>query len=163
MKTKKLFLLGVSMMILAGCSGESEKANGETEEGMGTLSAESEEGNESESENSTESESEPTDDSNEEPSHDSGLLDLSDTEEGWLNFEGDIGENSEYRITPKIEYNPDTDYKINNGAYVTYYNGDEFIETVQQAEGVIEQVDEADNIRVSYHNSFGNKISLTEQ
>ena len=163
MKIKKYLLLGVSMVVLAGCSGESEEANGESEEGMGTLSAESEERTESESENTKENESESTDDSNEEPSHDSGLLELSENEEGWLNFEGDVGENSEYRITPEIEYNPDTDYEINNGAYVTYYNGDEFIKTVQQAEGVIEQVEDADNIKVSYHNSFGNKISLIEK
>src|SRR5699024_12401930 len=101
--------------------------------------------------------------SEEEPTHDTGLLDLSDTEEGWLNFEGDVGGNAEYRITPEIEYNPDTDYEINNGAYVTYYNGDEFNKTVQKGKGTIEQVTEADNIRVSYHSSFGNKIALTEQ
>src|SRR5699024_8756867 len=164
MKTKKLLLLGVSMLILAGCGGEAEEANGESEEGMGTLSTESEEGTGSESENAENSESESTgDSSSEESSHDSGLLDLSDNEEGWLNFEGEVSGNTEYRITPEIEYNPDTDYEINNGAYVTYYNGDEFIKTVQQGEGVIEQVEDADNIRVSYHNSFGNKIALTEQ
>ena|SRR5699024_379252 len=166
MKTKKLLLLGVSMMLLAACSGESEEANGESEEGMGTLSAESEEGTESEreSENATDSDSESTDDSYEESSHDSGLLDLSDTEEGWLNFEGDIGENSEYRITPEVDYNPETDYEINNGAYISYYNGDEFIKTVLQNEtGAIEQVEEADNIRLSFHNSFEDRISLTEK
>lgn len=162
MNTKKFFLLGVSMMILAGCGGESEETNESSEEGMGTLSAESEEVNESESDKATDHETESTD-GGEAPSHDSGILDLSETEEGWLNFEGDVGGNLEYRITPVIEYNPDIDYEINNGAYVTYYSGDEFIKTVQQAEGVIEQVEEADNIRVSYHNSFGNKIALTEQ
>lgn len=161
---KKLLLLGVSMMVLAGCSSDSEAANGESEEGMGTLSDESEEGTEAESENATNNESESTDDSNEEPSHESGLLDLSDTEEGWLNFKGEVGSNAEYRITPAIEYNPNSDYEINNGAYVTYYNGDEFIKTVLHDEaGVIEQVDDADSIRLSFHNSFLDRISLTEQ
>src|SRR5699024_210581 len=164
MKTKKLFLLSISMMILAGCGGESEETNENSEEGMGTLSAESEEGNKSETDNATESESESTEESaEEEPSHDTGLLDLSDNEEGWVNFEGDVGGNNEYRITPKIDYDPNKNYEINNGAYVTYYSGDEFIKTVQQAEGLIEQVADADNIQVSYHNSFRNKISLTEQ
>src|SRR5699024_8766580 len=133
MKIKKYLLLGVSMMILAGCGGESEETNGEAEEGMGTLSAESEEGSDAETDRATERGSESNEESSEEePTHDTGLLDLSDTEEGWLNFEGDVGGNAEYRITPEIEYNPDTDYEINNGAYVTYYNGDEFIKTVQQ-------------------------------
>jgi len=164
MKTKKLLLLGVSMMVLAACSGESEEANGESEEGVGTLSAESEEGTEAESENATDNESESTDDSNGDPSHDSGLLDLNDTEEGWLNFEGEVAGNEEYRITPAIEYNPDTDYEINDGAYITYYNGDEFIKTVLQNEaGEIEQVEDADSIRLSFHNSFMDRLSLTEQ
>src|SRR5699024_4522143 len=90
---KKLFLLGVSMMILAGCGGETEETDGE--EGMGTLSAESEEGNETETDNDSESESESTEESaEEEPSHDTGLLDLSDNEEGWLNFDEDVSVNN---------------------------------------------------------------------
>ncbi|WP_462420199.1 hypothetical protein [Salinicoccus sp. Marseille-QA3877] len=160
MKTTKLFLLGVSMMILAGCGGESEETNENSEEGMGTLSAETEESNEPEADNTSESEAESTE---EDPTHDTGLLDLSDNEEGWLNYEGDVGGNNEYRITPKIDYNPNKNYEINKGAYVTYYSGDEFIKTVQQAEGLIEQVENADNIQVSYHNSFRNTISLSEQ
>ena len=164
MKIKKYLLLGIGMLVLAGCNGESEEANGEAEEGMGTLSAESEEGSDAETDSATESEKEATDESSEEePSHDTGLLDLNDNEEGWLNFEGEIGGNNEYRITPAIDYDPNKDYEINNGAYVTYYSGEEFIKTVQQSEGIIEQVEEADNIKVSYHNSFRNKISLTEQ
>src|SRR5699024_1254433 len=164
MGIKKYLLLGISMMLLAGCSGESEEANGESEEGMGTLSAESEENNEATADNATESDSESTEESaEEEPTHDTGLLDLSDNEEGWLNFEGGVGRNNEYRMTPAIDYDPNKDYEINNGAYVTYYSGEEFIKTVQQTEGSIEQVEEADNIKVSYHNSFRNKISLAEQ
>lgn len=164
MGIKKYLLLGISMMLLAGCSGESEEANGESEEGMGTLSAESEENNEATADNATESESESTEESaEEEPTHDTGLLDLSDNEEGWITFDGDVGGNNEYRITPAIDYDPNINYEINNGAYVTYYSGEEFIKTVQQAEGSIEQVEEADNIKVSYHNTFRNKISLEEQ
>lgn len=164
MKIKRYLILSISMMILAGCAGESEEVDESSEEGMGTLSAETEEGNETETDNDSESESESTEESaEEEPSHDTGLLDLSDNEEGWVNFEGDVGGNNEYRITPKIDYDPNKNYEINNGAYVTYYSGDEFIKTVQQAEGLIEQVADADNIQVSYHNSFRNKISLTEQ
>src|SRR5699024_4307895 len=95
--------------------------------------------------------------------NESGLLNLSNTEKGWINFEGEVGGNTEYRITPKIEYTSDKTYEINTGAYVSYYNGDEFIKTVQQPEGAIEQVDDADNILVSYHYTFENKISLKEK
>lgn len=161
---KKLFLLGASMFILASCGGKPVETNGEAEEDMGTLSAESEEGSDAETDSATESETDATEESSEEePTHDTGLLDLNDNEEGWLNFEGEIGGNNEYRITPAIDYDSNKDYEINNGAYVTYYSGEEFIKTVQQEEGLIEQVEEADNIKVSYHNSFRNKISLTEQ
>src|SRR5699024_907150 len=142
---KKYLLLGIGMLVLAGCSGESEETSGESEEGMGTLSTESEEGTESEMDSDTESESGSAEKSSEEePTHDTGLLDLSDNEEGWINFEGDVGGNNEYRITPAIDYDPKKDYEINNGAYVSYYSGEEFIKTVQQAEGSIEQVEEAD-------------------
>ena len=158
MKIKKYLFLGISMLVLAGCSGESEETNEESEEGMGTLSAESEKNNEVKTESESTEES-----SEEEPSHDMGLLELNDNEEGWINFEGGVGGNNEYRITPKIDYDPGKNYEINNGAYITYYSGDEFIKTVQQSGGLIEQVSEADNIRVSYHNSFRNKISLIEQ
>ena len=164
MKIKKYLLLGIGMLVLAGCSGDSDEANGEAEEGMGTMSAESEVETEEEMDNDTESESETGEESSEEePTHDTGLLDLSDNEEGWINFEGDVGGNNEYRITPVIDYDSNKSYEINKGAYVTYYSGEEFIKTVQQAEGSIEQVEEADNIKVSYHNSFRNKISLAEQ
>ena len=55
--------------------------------------------------NATESDSESTEESaEEEPTHDTGLLDLSDNEEGWLNFEGGVGRNNEYRMTPAIDY-----------------------------------------------------------
>src|SRR5699024_6034338 len=141
MKIKRYLILSISMMILAGYAGEAEEVDESAEEGMGTLSAESAEGKETETDNDSESESESTEESDEEePSHDTGLIDLSDNEEGWVNFEGDVGGNNEYRITPKIDYDPNKNYEINNGAYVTYYSGDEFIKTVQQAEGLIEQV-----------------------
>lgn len=114
------------------------------------------------SEESTESEADDTA-NREKESNDGGLMDLNNTENGWLNFDGEVGGNTEYRITPRIEYNPDKVYDLNIGAYITYYNGDEFIQTVQQAEGAIEQVEEADNIRVSYHYTFEDKISLNEK
>ncbi|SDL33521.1 hypothetical protein SAMN05216216_1446 [Lacicoccus qingdaonensis] len=158
---KKFFLLGVSMFVLAGCGGDSEEANGESEEGMGTLDSESEEEIESENDNSTESEEEAN---NEDSSHDSGLLDLNDTDPGWINYEGERTGSSEYQTTPPVEYDPSLQYEISVGAYIAYFNGDEFIDTVQQgSSGQIEQVEEADTIRVSYHNSFADRISLTEE
>src|SRR5699024_3595174 len=91
------------------------------------------------------------------------LLDLKETEKGWINFEGEVGDNAEYRITPKIDYNPDKNYEINIGAYISYYNNDEFIKTIQQAEGIIEKVEEADSIIVSYHYTFENKMLFKEK
>jgi len=106
------------------------------------------------------SESESRDD-NESFSNDGGLIDLRTTETGLIDFEGHISENSEYLITQSIPYDPDTVYELKEGAYISYYNEDEFIKTVLQNEtGEIEQVEGADNIRMSFHKSFEDRISL---
>ena len=161
MKIKNILLLGVSIMILTGCGGETDEGS---EDGMGTLNTESE--NTNNIEEDAQEGSEATD-LNEEKSEvttsDNGLMDLNNTEPGWINFEGILGGSSEYRTTEPIEYDSSQDYELTRGAYIVYYNGDEYIKTVQESEGTIEKVENADNIRVSYHKSFSEVISLTEK
>lgn len=164
MKLKLFFLLITSIIFLYGCSEESAENEEATGEGMGTLSAESEEGNETEGSPEESSENEDlNDEDTQETKNDNGLLDLSNTESGWINFEGMLGGSSDYQTTEPIEYDSSKDYELTIGAYIVYYNGDEYIQTVQESEGTIEQVEEADNIRVSYHKSFSESISLDEQ
>lgn len=164
MKLNKFLLLGTIIFILSGCGGEAEESSENSEDGMGTLSSESGEINEEEGNNGAvdNNESENNVD-NDESNNDSGLLDLSNTETGWINFEGEMGGNIEYQATQPIEYDSNKDYELNSGAYIAYFNGEEFIQTVNQSPGVIESVESADNIRLSFHESFSNSISLTEQ
>lgn len=165
MKLKTFFLLGASLMILAGCGGEEEETkNGESGEGLGTLGSESEEESGNENNDTATEDSKKDEESTGEATHDSGLLDLNNTESGWVNFEGNLGGNSDYRTTAPVEYDSNQNYVLTEGGYVAYYNGEEYVKTVQQAaDEPIEQVPETDNIRVSYHKSFSNVIALNQQ
>ena len=158
MKFKTLLLLGTSLMILSACNGESseeteENADAKTEETAESSGTSEESSKTNETEESVESEVE-----------DGGLIDKSKTESGWINFAGEHGGNPDYMTTDTIEYDSSKQYKLSQGAYIAYYNGEEFIETYQMEHGgPIQQVEGADNIRISYHKSFNNKIKLTEQ
>ncbi|HLR67015.1 MAG TPA: hypothetical protein VK105_07740 [Virgibacillus sp.] len=154
MKLKALILFGTSVMILSGCnSGEDESKNDEANQ---ETSEESSKG-ETKGSEKVESDSASKD-------SDSGLLNLNNTEEGWINFEGELGGNSEYITSGFIEYNPESKYKLSKGGYIAYYSGEDFIKTTQQEfEGPIERVPKADQIRISFHESFEESISLTEQ
>lgn len=166
MKLKPFFLLGASLMIMAACGngGSEEGATEADDDGMGTLSSESESGDETASEETSSVDTESNEESIEETEQNNGLLDLSETETGWINFDGVLGGSYEYRTSQPVEYNPEKDYELSSGAYISYFNGDEFIQTMLYNEPTtIEQVPEADNIRVSYHNSFESKLALNEQ
>ena len=104
------------------------------------------------------------DDSIDETSSHDNLLEFEGTETGWINFDGEISDNNEYRITTAIEYEPEKDYTLTIGSYISYYSGEEFIKTVQHnPEESVEQVEEADNIKVSYHYTFEDRIELIKE
>src|SRR5699024_3741062 len=87
-------------------------------------------------------------------------------EGGWINFEGNLKEDSEMVNTESIPYDPSKEYELNSGAYVTYFNGEEFIETKliqDDLPGPIETVDEADSIQLSFHKDFIDMIELKEK
>lgn len=141
MKFKPLFVLGASAMLLAACgSGESGEEGGSSETNAETSTEESAENNDS-----------------------ANLIDKEKlNENGWINFEGNVKEQAEMMNTESIPYDPFKEYELSSGAYVTYYNGEEFIETKLTQEnlpGPIETVDEADNIKLSFHKDF---IDITE-
>ncbi|WP_017548115.1 hypothetical protein [Salinicoccus carnicancri] len=153
MKFKAFLLLGTSLMILSACSGESSEENADAETEETTDSAETSEGSSETGETKESAEVE-----------DGGLIDKESTEPGWINFGGEHGGNPEYLTTNTIEYDPSKQYELSQGAYVAYYSGEEFIETSQMEHGgEIQTVENADNIRISYHKSFNNKINLSEQ
>jgi|SRR5699024_969920 len=87
------------------------------------------------------------------------------TEGSWITYDGETVEKEEMRTTEPIEYDPSKDYEINRSSYVSYYNGDEFIETIQYSEDppmTLDTVEEADSIVLSFNQYNEDTISLTE-
>ena len=94
----------------------------------------------------------------------SNLIDRNNTEPGWINSKGELGGNHEYATTDFLDYNPDKEYELNQGGYIAYYKGNQFIKMIQEEyASTIENVPEADKIRISYHKSFEDMIKLTEK
>lgn len=157
MKFKTFLLLSSTLLFLAACSDESESSEETTSED--TTTEETSEDN-TESTDETETSEEGTESNSESGEN---LLDIENSEAGWINFAGELKGSPDYRVTPELLYDPSSQYELNIGAYVSYFSNGEFLETVQTSSGPINQVEGADSIRVSYHNSFEENISLTEQ
>src|SRR5699024_12742817 len=120
MKLKTLFLLSTSFVILTGCGNEEEKTDDEKSgESMGTLNPESVE--ESENDNSNNDDTGKKEETENDSTHDSGLLDLNNTETGWINFEGNLGRNSEYITSSTIEYNPNQHFVLTKVGNIVYF------------------------------------------
>lgn len=71
-----------------------------------------------------------------------------------MGYEGQImTNNSDMVLSGPIEYDPSLSFAINDSAYISYYNGETFIETVRYSdvgtELLIEPRQNANNIRVS--------------
>src|SRR5690625_3587021 len=151
----KTLLLGTSLVLLSACNGDGSEEEAETE---------ASDTEETSQENEANTESGSGEDTAENTVEDGGLINKETTEPGWINFAGELGGNPEYLTTDTIEYDPSKQYELSQGAYVAYYNGEEFIETSQMEHGgEIQTLENADNIRISYHKSFNNKINLSEQ
>lgn len=88
------------------------------------------------------------------------------TEGGWISYDGDTVENEEMMTSKSIDYDPSKTYEINRSSYVSYYNGDEFIETIQYSDEppmTLETVDEADSIVISFNQYNQDSIELKEK
>lgn len=94
------------------------------------------------------------------------LIDTGSVTEGsWISYDGNVVENEEMMTSKSIDYDPSKDYEINRSSYVSYYNGDEFIETIQYSDDppmTIDTVEEADSIVISFNQYNEDTISLTE-
>lgn len=83
------------------------------------------------------------------------LFDPTTVENGvWMGYEGQLmHNNSDMVLSQPIEYDPSRSYAVNSSAYVSYYNGESFLETVRYSdvgtELLIEPRQEADTIRIS--------------
>jgi len=145
MKFRSLLVFGTTLLVLSACSGEDGNNEEETDDNN-NLSEETSETKETS--NVTNGES---------------VLNLNDSEAGWVNFNGEHAGSIDYRVSPKIEYDSSETYVLNIDAYISYFNDDEFIETKLTSKGPIESIDNADNIRVSYHKSFEERLTLTKE
>ena len=97
---------------------------------------------------------------------DGNLIDNGSVTEGsWISYDGNVVENEEMMTSKSIDYDPSKDYEINRSSYVSYYNGDEFIETIQYSDDppmTLDTVEEADSIVISFNQYNEDTISLTE-
>ena len=97
---------------------------------------------------------------------DGNLIDTSSVTDGsWISYDGNVVENEEMMTSKSIDYDPSKDYEINRSSYVSYYNGDEFIETIQYSDDppmTLDTVEEADSIVISFNQYNKDTISLTE-
>lgn len=85
------------------------------------------------------------------------------TEGSWMGYDGEAVENEEMRTTEKIDYDPATTYEINRSSYVSYFNGEDFIETIQyngEPPMTLDTVEEADSIVISFNQYNEDTINL---
>lgn len=99
-------------------------------------------------------------------SGENGLIDLGSATKGsWMGYKGEAVENEEMITSDTIDYDPSKTYEINRSSYVSYFNGEEFIETVQYSDDppmTLDTVEEADNIVVSFNVYNEDTIKLQE-
>lgn len=88
-------------------------------------------------------------------------------DEGWINFDGEISSSANEMVhTESISYIPNNEYLLNDSAYVSYFNNDDFIKTVlHDGENPIKisNVEEANNIKLSFSNKKAERIVLSEK
>lgn len=87
------------------------------------------------------------------------------TEGSWISSAGIEREDEDMLYTAKIDYDYNKNYHLSHGSYVSYYKGEEFIETVLHEEGNpidVEKFEEADNIVVSFRTAFIDSFELYE-
>lgn len=88
----------------------------------------------------------------------SNLIDFdSVTEDFWIQYNGGESKDEKMMYTDKISYNSSNEYELNIDGYVSYYNGDEFLETILHIEDkpqTIKTNTDANNIVISFKKSF---------
>lgn len=80
----------------------------------------------------------------------------------WVNHDGLIEQDNTMVQSQFIPYNADVEYLLNNDAYVSYYNGEEFIKTelYEDKNTELNTVAEADGVILSFNKENKNGIKL---
>src|SRR5699024_4915002 len=89
---------------------------------------------------------------------------INTVEDRWLNYKG-ISENNKAMMQSQfIPYNPDKDYEVSCDTYVSYFNGEDFIKTelYEETPEVLNSVEEADGIILSFNKNNKNGMQLVE-
>lgn len=82
----------------------------------------------------------------------------------WINYQG-ISENDKSMIQSQfIPYDPNNKYEVSLDTYVSYFNGEDFIETelYEDTPDVIHTVQEADGIILSFNKENKSGMQLVE-
>lgn len=85
------------------------------------------------------------------------------TEGSWMGYNGETVEDPEMMSTDFIDYDSSQTYEINRSSYVSFYAGEEFIETVLYGEEppmTLDTVEEADRIIISFNQYNEDAIEL---
>lgn len=88
-------------------------------------------------------------------------------DDSWINYEGQREDNNTMVQSQFIPYHPDEQYEVNYPTYISYYDGEEFLETIRHQETpmTVETVEEADGVIVSFNkkNKNGMKMVKTDE
>ena len=95
-----------------------------------------------------------------------GLIDTGAATTGsWMGYDGEAVDNDEMMTSESIDYDPSKTYEINRSSYVSYFNGEDFIETIQYSGDppmTLDTVEDADSIVVSFNVYNEDTIKLQE-
>jgi len=91
------------------------------------------------------------------------------TEGSWVDGKGDTRSNPEMYMTEKIAYNTNEDYNLSRNAYVSFYEDEQFLKTVRYQGGfsdfpfILENVENSNNIIISFNNAWLDEIELIKK
>ena len=82
-------------------------------------------------------------------------------ENQWINYDGTVEQDNSMMNSQFIPYHSYKTYIVNNDAYVSYYEGEDFITTeLHGAESELATVEEADGVILSFNKDNKNGIKL---
>lgn len=82
----------------------------------------------------------------------------------WVNYKG-VSKNKKSMVQSQfIPYNPNNKYEVSLDTYVSYFNGENFIKTelYENTPDIIDTVEEADGIILSFNNENKSGMQLVE-
>lgn len=87
------------------------------------------------------------------------------TEGSWIGYNGDMRENEDMMTTDIISIDENAGYEINRSSYISFYNGEDFVDTVlvEDAPATLDVPEGADGVRISFNEYNADSITLKEE